>query len=374
MKKNIFVLVAALLSFINLEGSSIKCCSDVSYSIDWLYWNTKKCGLDYLWPADITRFGITCEDDNIANTSGDVIIPEKIEGAVVSLGKGRPKDIDPKYHSGFRFALNKTYCDWIAGLRYTHYGQDESSSFKVGNTPYTPSRMHPDIKGFVDRTNITSASSEFDLSLNEVDIQAGKTWDNECYEFTFFGGFKGGFICQEMKTKYRGLSLITTSEMSEFTRNPPDDRIHSVKETVDMDAYGLFAGTEGVYHLCPNIGLTARASFGILNGQFSRKFVEKEFTDPDQSSPPLFDEKLLVDVKDDFCSLVNYYEMAVGLSYKMCNSACADWTIHLGYELHQWGNMCGFMQFLDHHEKGSINRATESLGFSGLYLRLFVTY
>lgn len=372
-KKIFFILGLTLLSVIRLDGSCSKSCSESNFSIDWLYWNTNKCGLDYLWPADITRFDMTCEDDNLANTPGDVITPDKIDGAVLTLGKGRPKDIEPEYSSGFRIAWNKSCSDWYAGIRYTYYRQDESSSFKVGEIPYTPSRMHPDIKGFVDRTNITSASSSFDLNLDEVDIQAGKTWDNKCYAVTFFGGVKGGFICQEINTKYRGLSVITSEENGGYTRNPPDDRIHTVKEKVDMNAYGLFIGTEAEYQLCGKIGLIGRVSTGILNGHFDRKFIEKEFTDPDNPEP-LFPEKLLVNVKDDFWSLVNYYEMAAGISYEMCNGSCADWTIHLGYEFHQWGNMCGFMQFLDHHEKGIINRSTESLGFNGLFLRVFATY
>jgi len=328
--------------------------------VDLLYWKTRKCGLDYLWPADITRFNTICDG------TPSIMTPTKIEGEVKSVGKGKPKVIDLDYDLGFRCALFKRCDCWDAGLRYTYYSTDKSSSFHVKNIPYRPSRQHPDIKGFVDGTNIILGKSSYDLELNQLDWEVKRQLGTSCdTTVAFVGGLKMAFIDQDLKTTYKGLSL-PKDEMVE-------KRFHTVSEKVDMDAYGLYIGAEAEWHYNSCWTVFGRFSIGSLLANFDRSFFEKEFTNPEVMDP-LFEPEVLVDVSEDMWCGVSQCEFSVGLDYLFCRTDCSDWHLQLGYEFLQWNDMRTFMQFTDHHEKGSIVRVTDNLEFDGLYLRLLAYY
>lgn len=338
-------------------------CAQYEISADWLFWNTRKCGLDYLWPADINRYDTVCGD--LSTTPAPFI-----EGTVVTLGKGKPKKIDLDYDSGFRLAGYSLCNDTKVGARYTYYKTDKDDKHTIhGNQdiPYTPSREHPDIKGFVDGINVDFAKSHFDLELQVVEIEAGRVWKNCGSSFGFFGGIQAAFIDQEMRTFYQGTSV----PFGETSSPEVEPRFHTVKEQADLDAYGLYIGGEGRFgYNCMYV--FGRASSAALLGEFDRKFVEREFTDP-AITDPNFDDQRLVCVRDSEWGTLQHYEVAVGVGYETtCNST--DYAFEVGYEIHHWTDMRNFLQFVDHFEHGAVNRSTDALGFDGIFVKASASF
>lgn len=346
---------------------------DITSNFQFLYWRVDKCGLDYLWPSDITRFNIDCTDDNIINTGGPVIEPEIIEGQVITLGKGKPKSVNTEFEPGFRISLEKPFCNFDLGLRYTRFCNDQSDSHNIGETPYTPSRMHPDIKGFVDRTNVTYASAKYGVDLNTFDMELYYPVTTNCGGLALVFGGKVGLIDQELNSNYEGWSLITTTDEDEFERNGPDLRIHQVRQKVCFKSGGVYLGAKGYYPLQCGLSFFGRVTYGIMHGCFNRSFREEEFTDPTNPNP-LYPSQLLVDVEDSNSCLFSVSELQIGLEYLLGRFCDTEFSINFGYEFNLWNNIPGFMEFVDHYEKGAINRSDESLGFEGLFFGLTLNF
>jgi len=342
-------------------GSYEGFCGNWYAEIDFLYWKTRKCGLDYLWPFDVPRYDTTCDGTPSTND------PVKLNASVVTLGSGSPRKIKLDYNPGLRLSFFKECGCWESGVRLTHYSTDKSNSIKIHSTSsYTPSREHPDQKGVVDYGNLSNAKSSYDLELSQVDFEGRARWGEECDgSLTFFSGVKLAFLDQKMKTTYEGTSLPKNLSV--------EPRIHTVKEKCDMDAYGIYFGANADWRFANCLTLFGRVSFGALLGNFDRSFNEKEVSEP-STSYSLYPDEVLVKVKDDSWCGVRQMEYLVGLEYFLCETCFAEWKLQLGYELHQWIGMRNFIHFLDHHEKGTVLRATDNLAYDGFFLGFIADY
>lgn len=401
MKKWMTLPLVMISLMAPLDAAVIKCCSehpnDLVFAlpagmgcwkahVDLLYWKPRVCGLDYLWPSNITRFDVACD----GNFSTDE--PDKILGKVMSVGKGGSKNVDLEHELGWRIGF-ETQCDCVNfTIRFTKLDSDETDSWHRGKkhhakqknavsqfpVPYTPARMHPDIKGFVDRTNIFAAKAEYDIDFHQLDFEARHDWSLSCGNVGLLAGVRLARIDQEMHSSYYGKSLpFGEEEMGgqssrSVTPVEVETRVHTVKENNDMKSWGVYAGLQGDWNIWSCFSLFGRVATGASLANFDRTFHEKEFSEIKNANYPL---QYLVDAKkDDWCH-VRHTEFVIGGDLLLCNNpGCGEWHLHLGYETHTWSDMRNFLQFVDHHEKGGNVRATDSLGFEGPFLRLIASY
>ncbi len=291
-----------------------------SVHADWLYWKTRKCDLIYVFD---------------------------LRSQLPIRGKG--KKVKPEYESGVRIVLYKKCNDWDFGVRYTHFF-DESDTSKDSSNRLGPTLLHPTDLARVNNL-VSFARSKYEVDLNIVDLEASKKWNVNCDgNSSLFGGVKFAFIDQERDTLYsKDTSPSSNSKRSE------------VKEKIDMDAYGLYIGAKGCWKVCEGFGVFGSASVGALLGRFDRSLKEED----------LKDNRTDVDVDDDghYC-IVNHFEFAAGVDYRVCDFGCGDWTISVGYEFHNWTNIPGWIRFVDDITTSAITEQIGSFGFDGLFVRL----
>ncbi len=309
-------------------------CLNATVYGDYLYWTVRRCELDYVWPNS---------------------------GELVAAGKSRA--IDPDYDNGFRVGL-RTQCGcWDIGARYTYYQTDESDSIIDTNGYIQPSRLHP-AGNTPQLVKLQFAKSEYDLDYDVIDIEFGRecqfNYCNCCTCVRFFGGVKIAFIDQELFTLYSDLGDSGKTDEA------------SVKEKVEMDGYGLYAGTEAHWNLCRCLGVFGRVSGGALVADFDRSVLEKTERVDD------YTVRVLVDAKDDCHKLITNFEIGAGLELIWDTQNCGNWSIQVGYEFHHWNNMLDFIQFTGNDDSGEFpattDRHSEDLGLDGIVARLSVSF
>ncbi len=307
-------------------------CDGWSVHTDWLYWKTRKCDLIYSWDQ--------------------IFDPITLESDTRPVGNG--KKVKPEYESGVRIGLYKECNDWGFGVRYTHFCNDASdtsrdSSFTLGPTLLHPSRLAGALD-FSEQDSVRFARSKYEVDLNIIDLEASKKWDVNCDgNASLFGGVKFAFIDQKRDTLYsRDTSPSSTSERSE------------VKEKIDMGAYGPYIGAKGRWEVCNGFGVFGSASVGTLLGCFDRSLKEED----------LKDNRTDVDVDVDVHCIVNHFEFAAGVDCRVCDFCCADLTISVGYEFHNWTDIPAWIKLVDDGIDTTYAEQFGSLGFDGLFFRL----
>lgn len=401
MKKWMTLPLVMISLMAPLNAAVVKCCNPypndlclalpVSFGcwtahVDALYWKPRVCGLDYLWPSDITRFDVECD----GKFSTDE--PDKIQGKVVSVGKGGAKAVGLEHDLGWRIGFETEFDCVNFTIRYTKFDSDESDSWHRGQKhyfkkndsvdqhpiPYTPARMHPDIKGFVDRTNVFSAKAEYEVDLHLLDFEARHDWSLSCGNIGVLAGLRLARIDQEMRSRYCGKSLPfgeeeeRGSQSRSVTSAEVETRIHTVKEKNDMKAWGLYIGLQGDWSVWSCFSLFGKVATGAYLADFDRRFHEKEFSENKGGNYPV---QYLVNAKKDDCCHVRQTEISVGGDLLLCcNPGFGEWHLQLGYETQTWSDMRNFLQFVDHHEKGGNVRATGNIGFEGPFLRLLADF
>lgn len=307
---------------------------------DLLYWNIRKCSLDYAWREEFT--------------DGSNDIPNEI-------GIGPAKAVEPDYDLGFRVGASKT-CDCMTfGIRYTYYDNKETATMSDSGLNYQAARVLPGTRNdsytgdgstsYVE-SNFDFARSVYDVELNVIDIEVAKAFDMDCGVcVSFFGGFRAAFLDQELSTEYGNLASITTDQTY-------------VHEVVNFDAYGIYLGGEGTWSVCNGFGLFGRFGIATLVADFERSFLQKNINSSVDFA--------VAQVEDSMWCHINELEFVVAVEYEGCECMCIDWSIRFGYELHTWFNLADFLNFCGTNSgiEGHPARQKDSIGFDGIFVRL----
>lgn len=302
------------------------CCQDACWSGwsiygDWLYWRVRNCGLDYALPGPVIDTG------NASNNTGHVFA------------------VEPSYDSGFRVGITKE-CDCLYfDAFYTHYKSEESDETHSG-TALTPTRV-----AALGTTAVLEAKAKYEIDYDVVDIVAGYS-SNPCYCFQtiFFGGFKYARIDQEF-----------TSSYDDFSGSPPV----LVKQTNDMNAYGVDLGFGAEYAIWNCFNAFGRFSYDILLGDFTRK------TEQNVSATGISTNA--VDVRDECWRSISVINLAIGVSsdYQFCGSCIDSITLAVGYEFHKWIDMPNFFAF---GSADRVDRNPAGFGIDGVTIRLALKF
>ncbi len=332
----LFFVCSFLFSAISLSADNCDTCntsdtceilySDWTFEADWLYWKARKCNLDYVGINDLPSSFV-----------------------------GKPSDVDLDYDHGFRLALFKC-CDCFSfGIRYYDYSTSESDTTTKGNLAMSATRMNSKFFFRMQPGDMKFARAKYDLDFNMIDLEVSRNLVFCNNFFMIFGGLKIAFIDQEMDTLY-----------SEDIDNPRGDDFVTVKECNDMQAYGLYIGTEGTWDYCDCFSFFGRLSFGSLLASFDRKFIEDSFEVANKFND--------VDYKiNDKCFVYNF-EYSLGIEYMICNLFCNDFLIRFGYEFNTFFGMEDFINFVDAQIPTKTSRNNDTLGFDGFFLRLIYEF
>jgi len=323
------VLFSMLLS-IKVTGNEYNsCCCEGVYDSEWtlyadyLYWRTRRCDLDFA-----LQYG------------GDSVQP---------IGR-ELYSVEPEYNSGYRIGVVRQ-CDCLFfDLAYTHFHDEQKNGVQsvlidgvldLSDT-FLPTRTFVTPGG-----TSTLAKSAWDLDYDVVDILAGYGLSNcGCLETYVFGGLKLAFIDQRLYTTY-------DREVVTLTFEP-----YSVKQTYDLDAYGIDLGIGANYTLCGCFNFYGRFYYDVLLGNIDRAFIQ---------NPELTTGVSTIDLRDTCWAAINVANLAfgVGYDYKFCGCCVNSLSISIGYEFHKWINLLDFYQF---NTEYSIENSSQGFGLDGLVI------
>ncbi|MCH9627477.1 MAG: hypothetical protein S4CHLAM2_11170 [Chlamydiales bacterium] len=313
------------------EEECIDWCNGWDVYADYLYWNVRKCNLDYL-------VGLTANANE----------------AVGSIQK-----VCPDYTSGFRVGFNKSLCDWEAGVKYTHLRLSDGSSAAFANGGAT--RFGQAVAGPI--IGPVSAQAGYSMDLDVVDLEVGHTSQPWCKTaFRFFGGVKLARIDQKLDVTW-----VDTGTATVLTQ----------KNKVDMHAYGLYAGVRGLHDFfsfcgCGNLGIYGSLACGTLVGDFDRSLLNR--SDAQAAA--------VTNINDDCYRLLANLKLAAGLVYTLSDFFCGSLAVSVGYEMDAWINTSDFLQLnYNADEVGDVGENyysyvanSDNLGFDGLVVRVAVGF
>ncbi len=310
-------------------------CDGWSLHADWLYWNTRKCDLDYAF-----TFG-----------TGEA------SGHIESL-----KSVCPSWDCGFRVGLQKMCGDMDFGVHYTYYKSTSKSSTDNTHHGIARSQIGGEFAATSDG-NIGYASGGYDLLLNQIDFEIGYGMEmSDCLAARLFSGLRYASINQKFNLRY---SESITDHRGEGTGNGVD----VVSKRNDMDFYGLYLGSTATYSFIDCFDFFGGLSFGIGATEFGRGYTHS-YTD---GGTPWIEDV----VAGDCCwRVVSVIDFNFGLTYYLKNCLCSDWAFSVGYEFHNWLDAQDFIGFHSGDDSGELHldRHTENLGFDGLFVRVSVLF
>jgi len=302
-------------------------CGDWVFSVDWLRWEAQRSGLDYAIK------GKSNEDSDLPD------------------GKIHSVDLDDD--SGLRLALRKQCDCWDFGLIWTSFDSSKSNSVKSSQPNIFATRGVSKTNVPTDRRALKYARSKYEVDLDVYDLEWGYTHNlcGSCVSVRPFVGFEIAHLDQKIGTVYAEDEEILSG-------------INAVKirEKIDMDAYGAYLGFQGNWNLGCNFSLFGDFSGAVLVGDFDIKYAEIDFTSGDEGN-------VITRLKKSPCQGISHWDAAIGLNYDFCECCgCVDFSLAIGYEIHQWKCLPDFIQ--TYEDDRLLNRNSSCLSFDGLFVRL----
>ena len=290
---------------------------------DWLYWKAHRGGLDF-----------AIDDAN------DPAIPQ--------FGPADIARIRPEHDSGFRVGVFRESSRGLDyGVRYTHFDSDTTTSLFDPAADNSGTRINPSLLGNVGLRDVSLATSEYDLDYRLLDVETGYRIDINCDSSVRpFAGTRFAKIDQSLDTRYED-ALGNATEIS---------------ESVDMDSWGLYVGSDGQYGL-GRFHVFGRGAVGLHHARFDGHI--RQF-DVDLDT-------LQLDVTDGDRRIAASLEAQVGLGCQVYEGCRGGVGLQVGYDLQKWFNMADFIRFNDDIQDAAIAANDSSLGLDGWFLRLLVT-
>ena len=292
---------------------------------DWLYWKAHRNGLD---------FAINDGNDPLIGIFGPADVAR----------------IRPDHDSGFRIGVFRQSSSGLDfGVRYTNFESDTSTSLADPDGVSLATRIHPDIAADVD-TNVALATSSYDLDYELLDLETGYRLEINCDSSVRpFAGIRFAQIDQ-------GLSTVYADELD------LSDDVVLVSESMDMDSWGLYAGSEGQFGM-GRFQIFGRGAVGLHHARFDGQVTELDVDAVD----------LDLSVTDGDRRIVASLEAQVGLGYQVHESCRGGVDLQVGYDIQKWFNMADFVRFNDDVHEQNLASNDSSLGLDGWFVRLLVT-
>jgi Legionella pneumophila major outer membrane protein precursor len=336
MKKTIFTLLTALTPF-SAHTFENTCYQETNYCnsfnsyckwyihTDYLYLNACRAGLDYAIETD------------------------KNETTLI-VGPGEINQLHRKSNSGARIQVGYCFdCNADINLKYTFFQTEHShrTHFCEGAGA---TRIHPG-DSLMGPNHVKLADPQYQLKYNVVDGEMGSWFSHNGFlNVRPYIAFRYASINQDMKTLYQDEISIETH----------------IKQSVDLQGYGIMAGADGRFNVCDCVFLVARAAGGALYGDFNYKtFIE------DNRNETLMTR---VDTYGSDCRTVLSTEVSLGLELDLCSICGKNLILALGYELHTWLGLADFPDFTGSQLSNKVMRDNNTLLLQGLFVRLGASF
>ncbi len=294
--------------------------------VDWLYWNVRDCGLDFVW--------------DISETNQDG-------------GDGHLRSINTDYESGFRVGAFAPYCGYEFGFVYTRYKSDCSGPTRATSTAGSLVGTKLIFENL--QANINDAVGEYDVEFQQLDLAVGRHFQPQWLcntDVTLGGGVRIAWIERDKNITYQDSSDIT-----------------NIFQKVENDAYGLFLGMISDTQFCNCFSLFSDFSIAALVAETEQRV---HYAGPGDLST--FD--FVVRQECDYCPVVNV-NLALGLGFDFSCFCDAVARLAVGYEFHNWISLPGFTDpfALPAVSKSLfLQKDNNNLGFDGLFVRLAINF
>lgn len=284
----------------------------------------------------------------------------------VDDNRGKISHVDTEFDHGLRVGSRKRVFggDWDAGFHYTWLCANDADEEVADSDGRLAGTRIAQGENNVRAGDIHAARSAYENKLHVLDLEWGRGWypceGATC--FRMYGGLKYAAICEELQSEY------WEEETVGFEEEGPENAYDCVWQRNRTQAYGTYLGFEGTYHIWKNVGLYGNASAGLLVGCTKRNFRQKGTDDIDDD-----DIDTEIDLRDTEHRMIANFNIDTGLVFGITD----NFDVRIGWEYHCFVNNAGFIvlnQDGNSDRKHELDRHSDTLGYSGLYILVGVTY
>lgn len=245
--------------------------------------------------------------------------------------------------------------DFESGFRVGAKGQKDAVGFDIAYTSLSSSGndsvsdpVNGDIAGTliidnltaVAQGNIESATARYDVESRAFDANA--THDlvkNRRLNVKALGGVKVASIEEEFDVRYDELGS------NDFV---------TVRQTTDMDAFGVNLGLTGGFQLFPGVTLTGTAIYSPMIADVDQAFIYANNTTNPQ-----------INLTDNTSRLVSMLDLRVGADVQVYNSPTTQVLVNLGYEFQSLFNYPGLLKHTNESGEITMDHNDSTLTFDG---------
>jgi len=273
-------------------------CSDFSAYVDYLLWEPRNCQLHY-----------AATDDNPSNPLAE---------------RGRIYGVNPHLRSAFRLGVAKDCNEWDYGVRYTYFSSDYTNNVTDEDGYLASTRLNSVFRQTTDGA-IQYAMGNYDVDLNQIDLELGYDRDYDCEtEMRFYGGFRIAELDEKLTATYY-------SDLDDAGSNTPDSAADRNFNRASLHAYGFYLGSKVERTFCRCFYFYGDLSIGALVGKSNREWQQLQSAGGGNAFGEDGDYKL-----QNKCNrLVGNLDLALGIGYRFANC----WYLSFGYEYNQWWNV-----------------------------------
>jgi hypothetical protein len=280
-------------------------------TIDLLYWQLRRCDLDYSVSS--------------------------LPGAMVISG-GEIHELEHPSDAGFRTMLGvELATGWQIGFGYTMFDSSTTGSAQDGAGTLYANRSHPDMNR---RAGVADADSSFDLRILDLEVRNTLMLGDRA-DLSLFGGFRWVDIGQRFHVFYEEIEFPIGG---------------AVTALLDTKACGLRIGADGKWAMTENLYLVGTGETSILFGDNRLSLEETEGT------------TTIVDVADSYEQVLPVIGTRAGAGYQK-----GPLQIEMGYEMQAWFDLGDRMGFLDDQHLSVFSHSNHNVLLDRYYLRLPAT-
>jgi Legionella pneumophila major outer membrane protein precursor len=254
---------------------------------------------------------------------------------------GTLKKLHPRWTSGARIGIGLNFPKegYDAILYWTWFSSQSHASARSSRGSLLPLWATPD---FPPPTSATRAKGHFDLNLNLLDLEWGRSsWFGGSFSLRPFFGLRGAWITQRLKTQFAFTTLPIVFER--------------LRSEADFHGGGLRAGIDTRFALPHKFSICGLASGSLLYGQTDNGLRIKE------------DHITIARTKDHSWEGLSTLQMSLKLGW---DSHFAKDRLHIefhvGWESNIWFSINTMNHFMNHLRQGSYFKENGNLAMQGL--------